>query len=400
MFFIGIINKTMHINYLILLRQFFILILIKLYKLGNRTLLIHFKYYDFFYSGLFLHLLIKILLFLSLKIQLYGEFNIILLLLSIYICTVIDIYYYIHLIFYKGIKYLLRYFEGIPAEYFYPYAPESEYIRLYLSYLYKLPKYKFSYNFNKERDRYLLIFQPLFLILISVRYFIIREPLLFLVIHLFVIVNYLQDLNLMLLYLYILILHISRFLYFMSEEYERFKIKKWRASFFTLIVTAPCFGFSELSHLNPNLTYDPKLIQKFTLNNMNLMLYFSLRDISHNINVNIYKIKLAEIDLELPGYYFRNLWYSSTLDYTIMNTLYNYCWYIPHIYQDCQKFVKRNQGFWLATIILLIFFENLITTILIYILIPTTELYLGNISIDNNIYSIFNFEIIKETRKA
>lgn len=381
----------MIINYLILARQFFILILIKLYRLFKQTLIIHFKYYDFFYSGLFLHLLIKFLLFLALKIQLYGEFNIILLLLSIYICTVLDIYYYIHKIFYTCIKYLLRYFEGIPAEYFYPDAPEAEYMRLYLSYLYKMPEYNFSYNFNKERDRYLLIFQPIFISLITIRYFIIREPLLFLVIHLFVIVNYLQDLNVILLYLYILILHVSRFLYFMSEEYERFKIKKWRTSFFTLIVTAPTFGFLELNHLNPNLIYDPKLIQKFTLNNMNLMLYFSLRDVSHRFKINIRKIKLSEIDLQLPRYYFRKIWYSSTLDYTITNTLYNYCWYIPDIYQDCQKFVKRNQGFWLAFFILIIFFENVFITIILSLLYPTPELVLNHI--DNNIFSVYSFEI-------
>lgn len=390
----------MLLNYLTLFRQFLIIGYIKIYNFAKNNLLIHFKYYDFFYSGLFLHLLFKLCLYLFFNLQLYGEFNIILLLLSIYICSIIDIYYYIHFTFYKILKYLLRYFSHIPAEYFYPVfeTPESEWVRTFVPYLYAAESaeyrarlnytYKISENCNKERDRYLLVFKPIFLLLTAIRYFITREPLLFMVIHLLVIVNYLQDYNLFLLYVYLLILHISRFLYFISEEYERFKMSKWRKCFFFLTTTAHNFGFPELAHLNPNLVYDPKLIQKFTWNNMSLMLYFSLREILRASYIKIHKIKLSEIDLVLPAYYFRKSWYMLTLGAGIDTILYNLCWYIPHIYNDCQKFVKRNQMFWFAFFILFIYFENFIVTFLLALLYnePIDLIY-------NNIVPFFSVEI-------
>lgn len=386
----------MILNYLTLVRQLLIISYIKMYKFvkNKNNLLIHFKYYDFFYSGLFLHLLLKFGLYVCFNLQLYGEFNIILLLLSIYLCSIIDIHYYIYLILYKIIKYLLRYFHGIPAEYFYPYAPESEYMHLYLSYLHEYPEYNFSYNHNKERDRYLLIFRPIFLSITAIRYFIIREPLLFVVIHIFIIVNYLQDYNIILLYIYLLILHVSRFLFFMSEDHDRFKMSKWRASFYTVSVTAAELGFT---HLNPYLSYNPKLIEKFTWNNMSLILYYSLREILRwDLILRRIKLKLSDMHLALPGYYFQRSWHFFHIQSGITTVLDNLGGYIPHIYQDCQKFVKRNQAFWLAFFILVIYFENLLITFLIALFTNEPTLIINNHVIDNNIFSIFSFELTEE----
>lgn len=386
-------------NYLILIRQFLILGYIKMHKFGTETIILHHRYYDFIFSGLFLHLLFKIFLYLLWNIQLYGTFNIILLLLSVYICTIIDICYYIYYILNKIIYYFLKYLHNIPAEFFYPYAPESEYMREILPFVYENPEAKLSENLNKERDRFFFL-KPIFLFLIALRYFILREPLLFTVIHVLIFVNYLQDFNLTLLFLYLLILHLSRFIFFMGPDYERFRAKRWLNAYVDLINQMPRYkyDFFELSHLNTDtyVTYDLKIMPKFTLKNINLMMYFALKkQLSEVSRMRLVKSKLSELYDEVKAYDWIILNYQFTIPYIISNKFYNFCWYIPQIFDDCQRFVKKNQFFWLAFFVLILYFENILSGIMINILTTAGNEYISIEPVINDIYTLFSFDIVE-----
>lgn len=385
----------MLINYLVLLRQFCILLYIKVHKFLKQTAIIHHKYYDFFFTGLFLHLLVKIILYLGLNLQLYGTFNIILLLLSIYISTITNIYDYIYLMLFRFITYVFKYLQLAPIPYLVSYATESETIRLYFPYLYE--ERPNSENLNKERDRF-KIFKPFFLFFFAVRHFILKEPLLFTVIHILIFVNFLQDYNPGLLLVYLFILQFSRILFFLGNPYERFKTKIWEKSFFRLVTRMGVFEeFSELRHLNPNLKYDSKIIQKITINNINLMMYFSLREIIWAGAVTKKPkpgVKLSALLNQIERYDWITFSYYIDIPYTIDNFFYNLCFYVPQLYKDCQRFVQRNEWFWLALFIIIVYSENFVTTVLITISEPVT-VNLPIHPIINNIYTLYSFDIVE-----
>lgn len=390
-------------NYFTLFRQFLILGYIKIHKKLTETAILHHRYYDFFFLGLFFHLLFKIFLHLVFDVQLYGTFNIILLLLSIYICTMINMYYYVYFVLNKIVYYFFKYYHNTPAEFFYPDAPESEYMRLILPFVYGNPDAKLSENLNKERDRFFLL-KPIFLFLISVRYFILREPLFFSAIHILVFINYLQDFNLTLLFMYLLLLQISRLLFFMGPDYERFRTKRWIESFFYLTARMSLFsdGFPQLKHLNSNITYDSKIIPKFTINNINLMMYFALRkQLSEGLGIELNKkeTQLSRLLERWQSYDWTIFKYSLSLPYVIDNWFYNFCWYIPQIYQDCQRFVNKNQFFWLALFGLILYFENTCYLVLIKSLTPEVTILPIEL-VDTNIYSLFSFDIVEVYHKT
>lgn len=357
-----------------LLYHFVIIVLVKSYRFLKESLLIHHRYYDFIFTGFFLHLLVKFLLYICFNLNLDGNFNIILLLLSIYLSTIMDIYYYIHYIIDKIIKYCFYYFELPVAEFFEPWGTHEQEALREQSILWQ--KYNginyCSYNANKERTRY-YFFRLFFLIPISIRYFIIREPYFFAVLHSLVFINYLRDLNLYYLFIYLFIIQITRFIFYMSADEERFRFKIWSTGL-AIVYTRMCLETSGLTHLNPDLEYDPKLMLKFTKNNMSLIMYFCFKQ---QLGRGTYIPPRYYIPLSwLPGevYYFpsRTQRYFRKVVLVVDHWFCHLYDYIPEIYNDCQKFVKRNQLFWLSIFIFIIYFEYIITQIFITLLTVTT----------------------------
>lgn len=350
--------------------QFVILVFAKIYKFLKKSLLIHPCYYDFIFSGFFLHLLFKFLLFLFFNLILNGSFNIILLLLSIYICTIIDVYYYIHYVIDKIIKYCFAYFNYVPAEFFEPYEPESEYMRHYTLVSRKMyGKNYCSYNLNAERTRF-YFFSLFFLIPITIRYFIIREPYFFAILHSFIIINYLQDFNLYYLFIYLFIIQITRFIFYMGPNEERFRFKRWQESCIHIISWMSDESYSGIyGCFIQNLKYDPKLLLKFTKNNMSLIMHIALRHQISRIRDDPserYYMKLSKLDIETKS------WNSSFSNYLKVHSFvdhwfYNLCNFIPEIYFDSQKFVKKNQLFWLSVYVFFIYFEYIIIQIILVI---------------------------------
>jgi len=153
------------------------------------------------------------------------------------------------------------------------------------------------------------------------------------------------------------------------------------------------YRINELNELNSELRYDPKVIQKFTINNINLMMYFSLRDELDSSSRKKYKDKLSMLEYSINVYEFRRYsWYTSLCG-TVDMTFYPLCFYIPQIFKDCHKFVKTNQWFWFALFLLYIYIENIITQIIINISKPENTIIINNSIVENNISKLFTFQL-------
>lgn len=382
------------------------LILTKTYKFFKKSLIIHYRYFDFLFSGLFLHLLIKILLFSAISLQLDSQFNLILLFLCLYVCTLVDIYYYIHYIIHRSIKYVFYYLEHTMFD-SYIYQPENIYWRHATRFKIKYEKEKISENYNSERDRF-HFFKHFFSFFISIRYFIIREPYLFSMLHILVFTNYLQDYSLSLLFVYLFIIQISRFVFFMGPNVERFRFVTWNNTFTGLLMELP-FYFRyelrhrpELQHLKSNINIDPELLLNFTKNNINLMMYFALRyqvTIHTDIDEPLERYhKLSELYNEVEyGYGFSRFSYMLSSSAMLSHRITEFYEHIPNLIIDSQRFVKKNQGFWLASFIFYIYFEYTFISALIMAAatpqnnvqyIPYTTNYVGHSS--NIFFDILN----------
>lgn len=352
------------------------LILTKSYKLLKKNLIIHYRYFDFVFSGFFLHLLIKVVLYLITGMQLASSFNLILLLLSIYICTLVDIYYYIHYTIHLSLKYVFYYLENTLHEE-YIYSPEHDFYRKMTRFKIKYEKAKISENYNFERDRF-HFFKYFFSFFIAVRYFIIREPYIFSVIHLLVFINYLQDYNVSLLFTYLFIIQMSRLIFFMGPNVERFRFTTWNKTFIQVLAQIPsasdslsyqCMTVPSLRYLKCNLDIDSELLLKFTKNNINLIMYFTFRrQITPEAGDDPveYYHKLSRLYDEVDyGVGFNKLNYSIENSYFISNNIPELYGHISNLIIDSQRFVKKNQGFWLATFIFYIYFEYTFVSALI-----------------------------------
>lgn len=349
------------------------LILTKVYKFLKKSLIIHYRYFDFLFSGIFLHLFLKILLFFIINLQLNGSFNLILLLLSIYICTLVDIYYYIHYIIHLALKYVFYYLkETLHEEYIY--SPEHNFYRGLTRFMIKYERANVSENYNFERDRF-HFFKHFFSFFIAIRYFIIREPYVFSMLHILVFTNYLLDYSLSLLFIYLFIIQMSRFIFFMGPTVERFRFTTWNNTFIQLIAQIPsslryaCATVPSLSYLKPDLDVDSQLLLKFTRNNINLIMYFTFRrqvtpeagddpvEYYHKLS-RLYEEIESGMGLDRLSYFLNNSYFTS-------NNIPELYFHIPNLIVDSQRFVKKNRGFWLAAFIFYIYFEYTFVSALI-----------------------------------
>lgn len=150
----------------------------------------------------------------------------------------------------------------------------------------------------------------------------------------------------------------------MGDLVERFKFKMWSQGFALVYTRMPDVAW--LPYLNSNLDIDPKLLVKFTKNNMSLIMYFCFKMQLNRITrkesgPNIYYIPLSWLEYVaywLPyekSKYFRDVTGAVDHWFCYLND------YIPEIFNDCQKFVKKNQAFWLSVLIFVLYFEYFIT---------------------------------------
>ena len=125
------------------------------------------------------------------KFRIRGIYNILSVIICIVICQIYDIYYYIYRIYEKIIQYFLGYLD-------------STWIHLYFDAWFMLPESEFMRLNQATRacDRFYFSY-PFFVIVFLLRLFIIKEPLLFLIIHLSFTIFYLQDKHLFYTYIYL-----------------------------------------------------------------------------------------------------------------------------------------------------------------------------------------------------
>jgi hypothetical protein len=113
--------------------------------------------------------------------------------ICIVICQVYDVYYYVIKTIGKPVSYIFEYLKATTALEYLNWLPESV-LNLYLD---------DGENMNPERDRFHLLY-PIFFPFLLLRVFIIKEPALFFILHVFLIISYLQDKNLFYTYIYTL----------------------------------------------------------------------------------------------------------------------------------------------------------------------------------------------------
>jgi hypothetical protein len=149
------------------------------------------------FSGLLLHLLFKIIFSLAINLELGPIYNIITMIICIVICQIYDVYYYIITGIGRFIYYICFYIPDSPFEFLFWTAVGKPVAEAYLHY------YICSDYCNWLRDRF-YFFHLLFFPFLLLRVFIIKEPALFFILHVFLIISYLQDKNLFYTYIYTL----------------------------------------------------------------------------------------------------------------------------------------------------------------------------------------------------
>ena len=126
------------------------------------------------------------------KFRIRGIYNILSVIICIVICQIYDIYYYIYRIYEKIIQYFFYYIEE-----------GGLWIYLYFDASSNIPEYAFmNPKTIRAADRFYFSY-PFFVIVFLLRLFIIKEPLLFLIIHLSFTIFYLQDKHLFYTYIYL-----------------------------------------------------------------------------------------------------------------------------------------------------------------------------------------------------
>lgn len=165
----------------------------------KRLDLFHPFYNQFLYSALFLHLIIKFLLFLF-SIFLDSEMNIILLLICISISSIIDVYHYITYPFYIIGKYcyttyISHQLHGMDTLVYLPLeSVECQYCGIDIK----------LHPINYRVDLYYFL-RLIFMFFIFIRYWIIREPYFFAAVNTVIIISYLSENNLFFMYVYLII---------------------------------------------------------------------------------------------------------------------------------------------------------------------------------------------------
>ena len=150
------------------------------------------NYKQCIYSGIFIHLLLKIVCTLTINLELGGIYNILSVIICIVICQIYDIYYYIYCIYEKIVQYFFYYIEE-----------GGLWIHLYFDAIWRAPETAWlSPELRGACDRFYFSY-PFFVIVFLLRLFIIKEPLLFLIIHLSFTIFYLQDKHLFYTYIYL-----------------------------------------------------------------------------------------------------------------------------------------------------------------------------------------------------
>ena len=162
------------------------------------------NYLQCVYSGMLIHLIIKIILLLTINLEFGSEYNIITLIICIIICQIYENIYYnlrskLEDIIYKIFNYIaitlpfacMAYRFGFVYGVFYP---EAE-----LNRKGHFPK---DPNCNHVRDRFYFTF-PFLSCFLLLRLFIIKEPYLFLFFHVLFIIFYLNDQHLFYTYIYL-----------------------------------------------------------------------------------------------------------------------------------------------------------------------------------------------------
>jgi hypothetical protein len=113
--------------------------------------------------------------------------------ICIVICQIYDVYYYVIKTIGKPVSYIFEYLRATTALEYLNWLPESV-----------LNSDICTGNYlNTECDRFHLLY-PIFFPFLLLRVFIIKEPTLFFILHVFLIVSYLQDKNLFYTYIYTL----------------------------------------------------------------------------------------------------------------------------------------------------------------------------------------------------
>jgi hypothetical protein len=181
------------------------------------------NYKQIIFSGLFLHLLFKIIIVGFFSFTLSPIINIITIIIFIIFCSIFDIYSYI----YESIGYFGNYFLGTFLKIMR--YEESEHLLNSYSGVGRGPLSienfsftKYPLSFNNIIDRFffgLYLFLPFF----ALRYFILKEPFLFFILNINFFYFYLQDFNIFITYLYFFILHLSRFMFYLSDESFKYK---------------------------------------------------------------------------------------------------------------------------------------------------------------------------------
>jgi hypothetical protein len=113
--------------------------------------------------------------------------------ICIVICQVYDVYYYVIEIIGKPVSYIFEYLREASSLEGLAWFPE-----VILNSDTRVTGYYFE-----QRDRYHLLY-PIFFPFLVLRVFIIKEPTLFFILHVFLIISYLQDKNLFYTYIYTL----------------------------------------------------------------------------------------------------------------------------------------------------------------------------------------------------
>jgi len=222
-------------------------------------------------------------------------------------------------------------------------------------------------------DRYYIL-RLVWLFFLSIRYWIIREPILFAVINFTVFINFLQDHNRWLLFIYLLCIQLSRFMFFMGSEYERFNYKRWLNEW--IFMGTKVNYYFEFLGPNPYQSgpFIPRsgVIFKYTWTNLNLAWFYNTRYEQSNPGFEWFE---DPVEIKNGNRSFRYVKLSAIYDYWATKAFRRYehrfhmdiwydhefselrWWWGMRLYKDIQKFVKCNQMFWLAILILIIYIE-------------------------------------------
>ena len=323
--------------YFILLLNVVLPLMVKIPKILYAKQLIHYQYLQFFYSGILLNLFLKCLILLLLQLKLESHENLILLFICISISSIINIYKYIIEI----IGHIILYF--------------NEYWHNTLSFGYM---YDYPNGFHESeipgatprlRDRF-YFFKPILQFFILIRYLIIREPMLYIGIHLLIVLDFLFDKNPIYTYIYLIIINLSRFIFFLAEERFNQKdyFRHWQVALHSLYGNfPPSRRVLNLQYVNTN-----KKIFSLTKNNLDFAYFFCSRYYMDTVDY----MYLRQVKFKLlPKWALIHGAIQNAHGYGL--SLLEKYWYLyPKLVNDTQKFVPTNQCFWLGFFLLVIYF--------------------------------------------